>query len=279
MHSFAPQRVALGLAGRAEQRRDGVEAFRRAQRVAVAHAPERGHRPPEAPGQRRPERRQRVELPRGGLPEGLAHRREAVAVDRRRAGGDRAGRPLRRVVLVAGDAVLRRDAGRDHLEQVELRGHLEQRALELGCTVQSPHVADAVAHRAAARRRGRIRHAPPQLAQRGQLQPADAVTAAVRERNELVALDAQALARGVAIDLAEAGEAFEPVHVPPRRVVDARAAQGRRREGIRRRKRPPTVARKRGLCRQTPPSSPITQPSAVSTKRAWIRAPGASRPR
>ena len=55
------------------------------------------------------------------------HGHEVIAVDGRGAGGDRAGRPLRGVVGVAGDAMLGRDLRPGHLEQVELGGYLEQR--------------------------------------------------------------------------------------------------------------------------------------------------------
>ena len=70
-----------------------------------------------------------------------AHWREVVAVDRGRAGGDRACRALSAIVFVSGDTMLGRYLGRDHLQQVELGCDLEQRAGVLGQLMHLPHVA------------------------------------------------------------------------------------------------------------------------------------------
>jgi hypothetical protein len=136
-----PQVVQVGLARRPEVRSDGRQALLRRQRVAVAHGPERRARGAEAPREGVAEIGQAVELPPGRLADAAVHGREVVAVDR---GGPRrhgAGRSLRVVVGIAGDAVLRHHVGPDHLEHVELRGDLEQRTAILRHPVQGAHVA------------------------------------------------------------------------------------------------------------------------------------------
>ena len=82
----------------------------------------------------------------GGLADPVADGDEVVAVDRRGAGRDRAGRALGGVAGVAGDALFGGDAFGGHLQHVELGGHLEQCAGELGVGVQRAGIADERTH-------------------------------------------------------------------------------------------------------------------------------------
>ena len=70
---------------------------------------------------------QAVELIRGALAGLVTNWGEVVAVNRRCPRCDGTRRALRAVVLVSGHAVFRGDTGPDHLQRVELAGHLEQR--------------------------------------------------------------------------------------------------------------------------------------------------------
>ena len=54
---------------------------------------------------------------------------------------DSAGRPLRVVVLVNGDACLRAHIGRDHLQDIELAGNLKQGALQSNVADEQGNVA------------------------------------------------------------------------------------------------------------------------------------------
>src|SRR5215211_3109837 len=74
------------------------------------------------------------------LPDLTVHRHEVVAVDRGRPRRHGAGWSLRWVVRIAADAILWRDVGSDHLQHVELRGDLEQRAAVLGRAVQGTDI-------------------------------------------------------------------------------------------------------------------------------------------
>ena len=53
---------------------------------------------------------------------------EVVTIDRRGTGSDRASRPLSVVTLISGYTMFRCHIWRYHLQQIELRGDLEQRA-------------------------------------------------------------------------------------------------------------------------------------------------------
>lgn len=92
--------------------------------------------------QRRTDVAQAVNLPVARLTDPATDRDEVVTVDRRAARGDGAGRPLRVVVGVSGHAVLGRDRRRRHLQEVELRRHLEQRAGVRRVAMQRGDVSD-----------------------------------------------------------------------------------------------------------------------------------------
>ena len=111
--SFVIQDVQLSV--------DRLQAFGGAQRVAVAHLPQRSA----VACQGSPQIGQAIDLSFGALAVLRRKRYPIVPVDRCRSRGNRAGRPLRAVVLIARDTVLRGHLRADHLQQVELRRHLE----------------------------------------------------------------------------------------------------------------------------------------------------------
>ena len=163
-----------------------------------------------------------------GLADAIAHRNQVVPVDGSRGGRHRTRRPLGAVVDVAGHALLGSHTFGDHLQQVELRGDLEQCTFVLGFRVQFLHICDHNARRTPLST-SRI-HPRPQLGQGRQRQLADAVALAVDRRGEFIAFDGQAaLNGGVAVALAEPYELLEPVvigHVRP--PFAERAGEGRR---------------------------------------------------
>ena len=120
---------------------DRLQSLGRAHRVAVAHRPQGSHRAAESIGERRAEIGEAVDLAILRLADAAVDGCEVVAVDRRRAGGDRAGWPLSMVVLVSGDAMLRGDRRAGRLQRVELGRDLEQRALVFRRAVQLADVA------------------------------------------------------------------------------------------------------------------------------------------
>lgn len=67
---------------------------------------------------------------------------EVVAVDRAGSAGDRARRPLSRIVFVDADAAFGGDRRASHLEQVELRGNLEERSGTGRVSVQGAHITE-----------------------------------------------------------------------------------------------------------------------------------------
>ena len=91
--------------------------------------------------QRHAEVGQSVDLAFGGLAGAARQRDPIVAVDRAGACRHRARRPLGPIVGVTGDAALGADVGTDHLEQVELRSHLDQRAALFGRQVELANIA------------------------------------------------------------------------------------------------------------------------------------------
>ena len=216
------QRVDLRCARRREPGLDFAQPLFRAKRIAVALSPE----PLALVAERGAEIGERIDLPRGGLAGLPVHRREVVAPDGRRAGGHRAGRPLGVVAGIARHTVLGRDLGADHLEQVELRRDLEQRALVGRVGVHRADVAGdlrnaqrAVRRPACAGHHARRRVAQgrncsgAQLGHRRQLEPADAVRAAVRPRVQALAAHLEPRAGLLPGQLAKACQPLEPVHV------------------------------------------------------------------
>ena len=84
---------------------------------------------------------QGIDLAFGGLADAARQRDPIVTVDRAGACRHRARRPLGPIVGVAGDAGLGADVGAHHLEQVELGGHLNQRAALFGRQVELANIA------------------------------------------------------------------------------------------------------------------------------------------
>ena len=212
--AFRRAQLVTQLLGRFRQRAADVpQPVRRGQRVAVAHLPERTHRTLEPAGQRRPEPGQGVDLPRGGLAKLAVDRREVVAPYGRRSGCDGAGRPLGRVVHVARDAMLGRDVRTDHLQRVELRGHLERGARKLRIPMQGTRVTvQAADARPGAAARQPCRSRCPQGAQSRGVELSDAVPQSVDGRHQVPALHGQPCARGLVAVFTETGEPLEPVH-------------------------------------------------------------------
>lgn len=101
------------------------------------------------------------------------HRRKVVAVDRRGAGRDGACQALRVVVCIAGHARFRRHARAGHLQQVELRCPLEERALVLWQGMQVSGVAPHHAHLTHALDTRAGLGAVPELSNRQEFQPSD----------------------------------------------------------------------------------------------------------
>ena len=81
-----------------------------------------------------------VQLPLGRLSEAAIDGHKIVPVDRRCASSDGACWPLSPIVLITGDTLFWRNIRTDHLEQVELRRDLEERAAIFRRLVQSANV-------------------------------------------------------------------------------------------------------------------------------------------
>ncbi len=109
-----------------------------AQGVAVAHGPERVVRVAE----RGAEVLEAVQLLVAGLPHLAVHENAVVPVDGGGAGRHGAGRALRAVVRVAGDAVFGGDVRPGHLEEAELGSHLEEGVTIGGIAMQGGDVGD-----------------------------------------------------------------------------------------------------------------------------------------
>lgn len=121
---------------------DLAQALEAAQGVSVAHRPEavvdvaEGHT----------HVRKTVDLAILRLPDRLAHLHEVVAIDRRGTGRDRARRALRAIPRVSRNAALGRHVFARHLEEVELRGDLEERVAVMRVAMQCPDVARDSGH-------------------------------------------------------------------------------------------------------------------------------------
>ena len=120
--------------------------------------------------------------------------------------------PWGAVVLIARDPVLGGHLGRDHLQQVELRGNLEQRTCQLGRQVQAADIGSDVADLQRARQRPGSQRPGPQGLQRDQFEVAGGVAPVVGERDQLQAFDGEALAGSAVASLREAGQTLKPVH-------------------------------------------------------------------
>lgn len=106
-------------------------------------------------------------------------------------------------------SVFWRDTGARHLQQVELRGNLEQGTRKFGLGVHRPGLASHAPHGGSLAVRNFC--AGTQLRESRQLKCADSVSLAVDSRHQIVALDHEPiLGIGVTL-LAEACEVGEPI--------------------------------------------------------------------
>ncbi len=176
---------------------------RRRQGVPVRHRPE----PTVVVAKRFAQVRQAVDLGRFALSDRVPDRHQPVAVDRAGATGDGARRPLCPIRGVAGHPTLGGDVLVDHLEQVELRGHLEKRALVLRVGVQLGHVGDNLAHRERPWPPGRR---CPQLGQGRRRQAAIRQRPPVCQRSEHISVDDELRTHLIASGLPEANQVVEP---------------------------------------------------------------------
>ena len=167
-----------------------------------------------------PRSARRVELPGRRLARLAADRDEVVAIDGGRAGGHGAGRPLGAIGRVAGYAVFGRDAGRDHFQQVELRGDLEQGSVVLGLPVQMAHVARHHAHAEPAGKPAAGPRPGAQRIERDQFKRADAPALAVDPRAQPALAGVKPGAGFLVAGLTEPRELLEPVHACLRALRD-----------------------------------------------------------
>lgn len=191
---------------------DAVQAVACAQRIAIAHGPQRRHRLCHRCRQRPAEVAEPIELAGGRLAKAIIDRHAVVAVDGGGASSHGAGRPLCPVMLVACDALLRCDLGRDHRERIGLRCHLEQRTGKFRRCVHRPHIASDHADLQPCGRAPNRSNALPQCAQCDQFELSDAVGPVVEGRAQHLPLDFQLGTRLFVIAFREAGKPFKPVH-------------------------------------------------------------------
>ena len=160
---------------------EGCGLVHTAKRIAVSHLPQAT-----AIGRERlVEIAQAVDLACAALSGLFADGHEIVAPDGASTRGDGAGRALRAVEGIARHTGFRRDVRRDHLEHVELRGHLEERVCVLRFFVEGACLARDVAD---AKRSFRdCRGAPAQVLQRRCLECADPPGRTIDARFEAVA--------------------------------------------------------------------------------------------
>ena len=110
------KRIPFGGAHRIQRPRDRRETRLCAQRVAVAHGPQRVALIAKCCA----EISEAVNLPIVCLTHMAVNRCEVISIDRRGTSSDRARRPLSRIQGVSGHTVFRRDIRPGHLQQVEL---------------------------------------------------------------------------------------------------------------------------------------------------------------
>ena len=130
------EQILFGDAQRSERPRDRCETRLGAQGVAIAHGPQRVVLITECCA----EVSQAVDLPILRLTHMAVNGCEVVSIDRRGPSSDRARRSLGPIESVSSHTVFRRDIRPCHLQQIELRGYLEQRVPVDLIAIESPDV-------------------------------------------------------------------------------------------------------------------------------------------
>ena len=116
------------------------------------------------------------------------------------------------VMLVAGNALLRRHAGSHHLQRIELAGHLKQRTCIGRIEMHLPHVALHDAHPWPPRHARTSRYPRPQVGQRGHFKGADAPGRTVHAGTQRLSPHFQPGTGCFVGGFLETGESGEPVH-------------------------------------------------------------------
>ncbi len=153
-----------------------------------------------------------VQLMIARLAESLTDLGEIIAINGGGAGGDGTGGALGGVELIAADAVLRRDVGSDHFETIELRGDLEEGAVELGPPMELTGIADDRAYPLPTAGEGLVMNPLTQATQRDEFELANPIGSAVDPRSQSLAVDLETMARLLVGGLSEARQPFKPIH-------------------------------------------------------------------
>jgi hypothetical protein len=138
--------------------------------------------------------------------------------------------PAPQAIAHAGpDAAFRRDAGRGHFEQIELRRDLEERVLVLLVAVQVLHVRDHLADRVGFRALTSAARALAKLGQGGRLELAAQPRPAAGLRPQPPALHRELPPHALGRVFDAAGEVFEPGHDKwPKRSIQHETARPNR---------------------------------------------------